>query len=197
MKYATRSNVFNYNLYTPVPIDISYEVTVASKRQGDVDRILSNFIPFFNKDAFVRFKHPKFDGLMMKCQVIMDNSISEDHPEDLDPSNDDVVVCTCQFTFKTWIFCGNDIASQSGNFVTHKISADPCTGESVIIDTEYNGFIPAIKQINIGFYPVPLLSDYAEHFEFVDGLSTEGIDDSPYVDRLVWKIDETGMVTGQ
>ena len=32
VKYATRNNVFNYNLYTPVPRDISYSVTVASKR---------------------------------------------------------------------------------------------------------------------------------------------------------------------
>jgi len=203
VKYASHSGALNYNLFTPVPIDITYQVTIVSKRQGDVDKALSNFIPFFNKDAFVRFKHPKFEGMFMKCQVIMEDTITEERPEQLDAFDDDVVTCTCNFIFKTWIFCGNDVISQKGNSIVHKVSTlisvdnDGTSSEvSVVVDTEYDGFIPTVRQINVGFYPVPLLSDFIEHINWVDSLEPE-TDERPYVDRLIWRIDETGEICGQ
>lgn len=176
-----------------------------SKRQGDIDKALSNFIPFFNKDAFVRYQHPKFEKLFMKCQVIMDDTITEEHPEQLDALDYDVVTCTCNFVFKTWIFCGNDkSAGKNGERIHHIISTyvDP-DGDgisdviSVITDTEYDGFLPTIRQINVGFYPVPIISDYLQHMEWVDSLWPAGYDDHPFVDRLIWKIDESGEITGQ
>lgn len=191
VKYAAHSKQLNYNLYTPVPIDIAFQVTIVSKRQGDIDRALSNFLPFFNKDAFIRYKHPKFDGLFMKCQVIMEDSITEEHPDSFDAATDDLVACTCTFVFKTWIFCGNDVISSKGNYVRHKISVDLSTHTSSVVDTEYNGFVPIIRQINIGFYPVPLLSSYIPHIDWVDALEPQGYDETPYVDRLIWRIDET------
>ena len=212
VKYAPHSKMLNFrnfpqilNLYTPVPIDITYQVTIVSKRQGDIDRAISNFIPFFNKDAFVRYNHPKFEGLFLKCQVIMDDNIQEEHPDALDSSEDDIVTCTVNFTYKTWIFCGNDVMSGEGNYVVHKISTilsvdpetDTSTYVSVITDTEYNGFVPQIRQINVGFYPVPLLSGMLEHMHWVDSLEPQGYDERPYVDRFIWKIDESGELTGQ
>ena len=53
----------DYNLYTPIPVDITYTVSMISKVPGDIDRIISNFILFFNKDVFVSHKHPKFPNL--------------------------------------------------------------------------------------------------------------------------------------
>lgn len=200
VKYSSHSKRINYDLYTPVPIDINYEVTFVSKYPDDIDRALGNIIPFFNKDVFVRQEHPKFDGLFLKCQVIMDDSITEEHPDELGPEVDDVVVCRCQFVFKTWIFCGNNVASSKNNKVRHILSVqhivDPKTGRceyvSSIVDTQYDGFIPQVRQVNCGFYPVPLLSSYVGQIELVDSLKPNGIDDSPYVDRLIWKIDESG-----
>jgi hypothetical protein len=54
VKYSTHSSRLDYNLYTPVPIDITYEVSIISKYQEHIDRAISNFIPFFNKDLYVR-----------------------------------------------------------------------------------------------------------------------------------------------
>ena len=213
VKYASHSGKLNYNLYTPVPIDITFQVTIVSKRQGDIDKALSNFIPFFNKDAFVRYQHPKFKGLFMKCQVIMDDSITEEHPEQLDALEDDIVTCTCSFTFKTWIFCGNDKAYE--NDVKHRLSVYNCdhwqdcycsacclqefcvSGEvSSVTETEYIGFLPSVRQINVGFYPVPIMSSYLPHMQWVDSLWPEH-DDHPYVDRFIWKIDENGEISAQ
>ena len=150
----------------------------------------------------------------MKCQVIMDDSVQEEHPEQLDAFDYDVCTCTCNFTFKTWIFCGNDVANGSG--VKHVLSVshcdywpgcycsaccihDSCTsGEvSTVVDTEYDGFLPTVKQINVGFYPVPLISSYLPHMQWVDSLWPQGYDDHPFVDRFIWKIDELGEITGQ
>lgn len=130
----------------------------------------------------------------------MDDSITEEHPDELGSEVDDVVICRCQFVFKTWIFCGNNVASSKNNKVRHILSVqhvvDPKTGRceyvSSIVDTQYDGFIPQVRQVNCGFYPIPLLSSYMGQIELVDSLKPKGIDDSPYVDRLIWKIDESG-----
>lgn len=96
----------NYNIFTPVPIDITYTVTIVSKYQSDIDMILSNFIPFFNKDLFFQCEHPKFTDLTYKNQVIMENTIQEDHIPEIEANQDDIVTATCTFTFKTFLFCG-------------------------------------------------------------------------------------------
>ena len=106
VKYAPHSKMRSYDLYTPVPVDISYQVTIVSKYQEHIDRAVSNFIPFFNKDLFVRCEHPKFEGLYFTNQVIMEDSMTEEHPDEIDPSADDIVQMTVNFIYKTYIFSG-------------------------------------------------------------------------------------------
>ena len=106
VKYAPHSKMRSYDLYTPVPVDISYQVTIVSKYQEHIDRAVSNFIPFFNKDLFVRCEHPKIEGLYFTNQVVMEDNLQEDHPDEIDPSADDVVTMTIGFTYKTFIFSG-------------------------------------------------------------------------------------------
>lgn len=108
VKYAQTAGRFNYNIYTPVPIDISYTVTIVSKYQDQVDRAVSNFIPFFNKDLYVRCQHPKFEGIEFTNQVIMDNSINEEVLSEIDSSQDDIKIATIGFTYKTYMFCGSE-----------------------------------------------------------------------------------------
>ncbi len=73
-----------------MPVDISYDVMIVSKFPGDIDKILSNFICFFNNDLFVSSIHPKYDGLVLNNQVIMEDTISEELPEELMPEQDDI-----------------------------------------------------------------------------------------------------------
>lgn len=232
VKYATSSRRLNYNIFTPVPIDISYEVTIISKYQEQIDKALSNFIPFFNKDLFVRCQHPKFEGLFFTNQVIMEDGITEDHGDEIDPSTDDLIQATCNFTFKTYMFCGNQKAKQRTTeistivdvrkytglssyirkltdddkkhiedfldkdlsiTVTEQVTTEISTELSVevpIEDPKQDGFIPLINRMYVGFYPVPLLSSYNRHMDWVDSLCAQGFDDSDYVDRLEWNFDE-------
>lgn len=131
-----------YDLYTPVPIDIEYSVTIISKYPGDNDMIMSNFIPFFNSDLFVTCVHPKFRKLTFSSQVIMGDSITEEHPDEIDETSDDITTTTFSFTFKTFLFAGSEK-------VDAKIYTDPDDG------TVYDGFIPALTHIHMDMHAVP------------------------------------------
>ena len=83
------------------------------------------------------------------------------------------------------------ISTYISSYYDENLSTDISTEISVIVDTEYDGFIPLMKSINVGFYPVPILSQYIPHVNWVDSLCARGFDETPWVDRVVWKIDET------
>ena len=232
VKYSAHSKMRDYNLYTPVPIDITYQVTVVSKYQEHIDRVVSNIIPFFNKDLFVRSEHPKFEGLYFTSQVIMDDTLQEEHPDEIDPSSDDVVTMTMTFLYKTYIFSGNkkailrpkteistylstivssyvyeltddDKENNMSSFINTKLSTTltvevtiPISSEVPILsaDPEISGFSPTINTLYMGLYPVPILSAYIPHMQWVDTLKPNGYDETPFVDRFEWKIDETGQI---
>ena len=106
VKYELGPAYRKYQLMTPIPVDIEYEVTLISKYPGDIDKIASNFMVFFNSDIYVSCEHPKYQGIKMNNQVIMSDSVSEEHPDELDSTQDDIITATFTFTFKTYLFAG-------------------------------------------------------------------------------------------
>lgn len=204
VKYSTHSSRFDYNLYTPIPIDITYEVTIVSKYQEHIDRAISNFIPFFNKDLYVRCQHPKFNNLCFTNQVVMEDSIQEEHNSEIDPTADDIIQTVCTFTFKTYMFCGNRVTRVPGygmvydtilsvdeNDISTEIHIQYPQGTekpdiddielSDIVEKEELPLIPQMNMMYVGFYPVPLLSHYIKYMDFVDTIPDDviymGIDD--------------------
>ena len=180
----------------------------------------------------------------------MEDGIQEEHPDEIDPSADDIVSATCTFTFKTYMFCGNKKAKATpGKIITtrveEKVKIQEYTGistyvyelteedkkniekflsldlsvplseyvqttisglvsEEVSVELsvpEITGFVPQINQMYVGFYPVPLLSQYIPHITWVDSLgrdviSVNGTTSSvwyPYVDQFTWKFDENSI----
>ena len=106
VKYEITSSWRNYQLLAPVPVDISYDLTVFAKYQADIDKIASNFMVFFNNDVYVSQEHPKYQGVKLNNQIVMADSVGEEHPDELDGTQDDVVTSNFQFTFKTYLFGG-------------------------------------------------------------------------------------------
>ena len=106
VKYEITSRNRVYDYITPVPISISYEVTVVSKYPSDIDQIASNFMVFFNSSIYVSCVHPKYEGIKMNNQITMEDSVNEEHPDELDGSQDDFVTSTFSFTFNTFLFAG-------------------------------------------------------------------------------------------
>lgn len=112
VKYEMTGKYRSYDLLTPVPIDISYDVTIVSKYPSDIDQIASNFMIFYNSDIFVSCRHPKYDGIMLNNQIIMSDSVSEENLDEIAPEADDLITTTFQFTFKTYLFGGNKTAKK-------------------------------------------------------------------------------------
>ena len=112
VKYQITSKNRNYQLLTPVPVDISYDVSIIAKYQADIDKIASNFMVFFNSNIFVSQEHPKYKGIKLNNEIIMSDGVSEDHPDEFDGSQDDIVTATFNFTFKTYLFGGTTQAQR-------------------------------------------------------------------------------------
>ena len=222
VKFEITSKNRSYDLLTPIPIDISYDVAVIAKYPSDVDQIASNFMVFFNPSIYVTCEHPKYEGIKLNNQIIMSDSISEEHADELDGSTDDFITTTFQFTFKTYLFGGNTQAKlvprkilstyissvlsdciykltdedkeNLSNFVNKDLSTTYQQKVNVTLstyvdnpdlsDTVYDGFVPIIHSLDVGFYPVPHVSDYVPYMTEVDELDP----DWPYVDRLNWTI---------
>lgn len=146
-----------YDLMTPVPIAIDYEVTIISKDQATNDMIISNFVPFFNQDLFVSCVHPKFENVKFNSQVIMNNTITDEHPEELAGTDDDFVTTTCSFVFKTYLFAGKKKvkAGSAGN--GDGDGPGPGHEDDEIPDGGpiYDGFIPVIRQVLLDMHAVP------------------------------------------
>ena len=215
VKYELGPKSRYYHLMAPVPVDINYEVTVMSKYQADIDKIASNFMVFFNSDLFVSCEHPKYEGIKMNCQVVMQDSVSEEHPDDLSPETDDFVTAVFQFTFKTFLFAGmekykkrqptilssqqvvtlsnivvvlrpSEIDDFQKKYPTREVSAlvpQMVTADISVeipnpelsgddIPEEYEP-IPAVRNIDSGFYVVPAAEAFDSYITSVDqGLLT-------------------------
>ena len=209
VKYQETSQRRNYNLYTPVPIDINYDVTVLSKNPQDIDKIMSNFLQFFNPDLFVTCIHPKYTDCVFNNQVTLQDAITIEHQDEMDGSAEDIITATFQFVYKTYIFGGPDkakltsyvipkistyISNQLSTYVeypdnpdlSHEVSLWISVELSNVIDVIYDGFVPKINGINIGFYAIAQQKEFIPEMNRIDELS----DYEPYVDRIVWKIDQ-------
>lgn len=107
VKYEVSSSDRRVDLLTPIPIDVSYDVSITSKLPSDIDKIASNFMVFFNSDVYVSCIHPKYEGLKLYNQVVMQDQITEEHLDELESTADDFTTSTFQFIFKTYLFGGD------------------------------------------------------------------------------------------
>ena len=65
IKYEISNNNRKYDILTPVPIDINYDVSIIAKYPSDIDQIASNFMVFFNNDVYIPCMHPKYEGIKL------------------------------------------------------------------------------------------------------------------------------------
>lgn len=97
------------------PINLSFQVSILTKYQEDLDQILGNFIPFFNPDIYITWPNP-FGGDNIKSQILWDGDFAISYPEDITAEEPWRILAEGTFTFKTWMFPGmSTIGSVSGN----------------------------------------------------------------------------------
>jgi hypothetical protein len=92
---------------TPVPINISINMSVLAKNQLDMDQILGNFIPYNNPYIIIAWKVPeKFVGYTqeIRTEVLWDGNISINYPVEVNNAQKAQIVAETTFTIKGWLF---------------------------------------------------------------------------------------------
>lgn len=105
-KMSPRLDMIELNYISPNPIKINYTVSILTKYPGDMDKILSNFLPFFNGDVYVKIPHPKIKDTTLKCQVVWNGIVTDEWSSEKEPYSDDIQITSMEFSFKTYLFGG-------------------------------------------------------------------------------------------
>ena len=98
----------NYNLYTPVPLDLAYKVCLVSRWMSDIDMMLGQILPFFNTDVYCSCRHPKYRNVKYTSQVVMSPDINIESSPEISKDTDEIHTATLTFTYKTHIFGGTE-----------------------------------------------------------------------------------------
>lgn len=69
----------------------------------------------------------------MNNQVVMDDSVSEEHADELDGSTDDFVTSTFNFTFKTFLFAGTMQSKRKHAQIVSSYTSSFVSSEIVVI----------------------------------------------------------------
>jgi hypothetical protein len=198
-----QTGAINYDIYPPNPLNITFELSIITKYQGDMDMILSNFLPFTNQSFFVKTPNPKNPERTINHEVVWDGEINEDDKSEIDFTEIDFRESQTTFTFKTWIWPGepwdeNLNPGEDGPLIK-KINVQPnlcsigtqrflwkngvATAEDLsaisgflLDDEEYYGDIYSLSH----WYALDRDQDFGEY----EGLIASGHIEPPYYDSL-------------
>lgn len=96
---------------SPVPVNITINMSIVTKYQTDMDQILSNFIPHNNPYIVISWKVPsgfKSETEEIRSEVLWDGSVSLEYPTDYDSSTSYRVTADTTFEVKGWLWPAKD-----------------------------------------------------------------------------------------
>tara|TARA_R110000868_G_scaffold294551_4_gene555082 strand:- start:102 stop:1283 length:1182 start_codon:yes stop_codon:yes gene_type:complete len=160
---------------TPLPIDLTLNVTIATRYQADMDQIISHILPYINPYFIVSWRTPGRPDYEIRSSVFWDGNVSFSYPFDITATQVAKVIADLTFTFKGWMFQSlnmNDIASIYTINTTYNASSPGIPAEYLLTsgatigltaNTDNSDFV----QIK-GVPPQPKIIDpyYAEIGEF-------------------------------
>ena len=110
--YSSGSNSSSAIMRSPVPINITVNMSIISRFQKDMDQILSNFIPYSNPYVVISWKIPSEFGLPaeqeIRTEVLWNGSMTMEYPVDLNGTTKPRITADTSFTIKGWLFKENN-----------------------------------------------------------------------------------------
>jgi hypothetical protein len=104
---STKSDFYK----SPVPVNITINMSILTKFQTDMDQILSNFIPYNNPYIIISWKVPEAmveDGFTVpqeiRSEVLWNGNIALSYPTDINASEKYRIIGDTSFTIKGWLF---------------------------------------------------------------------------------------------
>ncbi len=96
---------------SPVPVNITINMSILAKFQTDMDQIMSNFVPYNNPYIIISWKVPEAmveDGFSVpqeiRSEVLWNGNIALSYPTDIAASDKYRIIGDTSFTIKGWLF---------------------------------------------------------------------------------------------
>lgn len=125
------------SINTPVPVDLSVNMSIMCRYMSDLEQILSNFVPYTNPYIVLAWREPvsqdllsageqPFNPIEIRSEVLWSQDISINSPKDTTYSDKFRVVADTSFTIKGWLFRNKNDRSKPIYFIdTNFINTSP------------------------------------------------------------------------
>ena len=99
----------------PLPVDVTYNVSIMTRYQQDMDQILSHILPYVNPYFTVSWRTPNRPDFEIRSNVFWNGSVNVQYPFDLAATQVARCVADLSFVFKGWMFQNPE---EIGNILT-------------------------------------------------------------------------------
>ena len=130
-----------------LPVDITYNVSIMTRYQQDMDQILSHLLPYINPYFVVSWRTPSRPDHEIRSKVMWSGSVNIQYPNDLNATQVARVVADLSFTFQGWIFQQSEQTENIYTFNTTLINAG-----NLSLDRIENMSAYQLSSLNVGEY---------------------------------------------
>jgi hypothetical protein len=123
--HTVPNTTFSHNEKGPQPIDVTYNVSIMTRYQEDMDQILSHLLPYINPYFVVSWRTPNRPLHEIRSSVFWNGNVNIQYPVELNATQVARVIADLTFTFKGWLFQTPQMAE---NIYTFDVSLVNPTG---------------------------------------------------------------------
>lgn len=87
-----------------MPVNITYNISVMTRYQQDMDQILSHLLPYINPYFVISWRTPSRPDHEIRSKVMWDGSVNVQYPVDQNATQVARVVADLSFVFQGWLF---------------------------------------------------------------------------------------------
>jgi hypothetical protein len=98
------NTTYSLNEKGPQPIDVTYNLSIMTRYQQDMDQILSHLLPYINPYFVVSWRTPQRPDFEIRSNVVWSGQTNIQYPVELNANQVARVVADLSFTFKGWLF---------------------------------------------------------------------------------------------
>lgn len=152
---------------SPIPVNISINMSILTKFQSDMDQIISNFVPYNNPYIILSWKLPLDlapEGFSIpheiRSEVLWDGNISLSYPTDISANEKFRIVGDTSFVIKGWLFQSTSNSKGNIYYINNNFKAENRIANtsyssltSRVVESEYVGVsgFPGLTNVNFTY----------------------------------------------
>jgi len=102
--YTPTKSALSVNERGPQPVDVTYNVSIMTRYQSDMDQILSHLLPYVNPYFVVSWRTPSRPDHEIRSNVYWSGNATFQYPVEMAANQIARVIADLSFTFKGWLF---------------------------------------------------------------------------------------------